>query len=985
MKKFLLLPLFIFMYFGLSAQIAPPGSRDASFNPVPNGPGNISFIEDMEIQSDGKILVNYFEENTNEYFVARLLPGGGLDPSFNNHDRSLFNGFVDVIELQGDKIILGGRFSTIQTDTYRRIARFNNDGSIDNTFNVSGSGFDARVSALHVQSDQKILAGGEFTSYNGNSNNRIIRLNADGTEDPGFDPGSGIDAGINAIQSFPDGKIIIAGQFSTFNSAAVSRIARLNADGSRDGTFNPPVIDGTVFNFALQADGKIIIGGAFTFVGSVSRNSIARLNADGSLDTSFDPGTGCDDWVYSVRVEPSGKIMIGGWFEDYNGTPQNFLVRLRPDGSRDSFFDVGVGPNSLVAVVRPFTTDKVYVAGYFDQWDGALHNAVAVVNNACITDPLGIGNTSCNDAITISASGGSNGQYRWYTQSSGGTPIAGEINSTLSLTGLTNTTTYYVALNDGLCESNRIAVIATISLPPPPAVSPASRCGAGPVTLTATGGVDGEYRWYTQASGGTAIAGETNGSLALPSVAVTTTYYVSINSGSCESARTSVDAIITTVPPPDVTPSSRCDTGPITVNANGATDGQYRWYLQPSGGTAITGETSSSLTIASLANTTIYHVSINDGICESLRVPVTAFIVIVTPPGVTSASRCGPGSLSLGAAGGNVGQYRWYTSSSGGTAISGETNNSFTTPSISSTTTYYVAINDGTCESARIDVDAVVNPVPSAPTTANVSTCINTSAVVTASGGTDGNYRWYDTASGGTAIAGEVNSSFQTPPLAGNATYFVSIVSGTCESSRTSAVVTVLPCTVNEPPRIEDATLTTQIGGSVVLDLLALISDADNNFDPASLRIVVQPQSGATASIDAGGNLTLDYSGLNFAGTDFITIEACDDIPACTQYQFAIEVIGDIVVYNAFSPNGDGSNETFFIQHIDLLSETRSNKVTIFNRWGDVVFKISDYDNVNRVFKGVSNDGRELPSATYFYKIEFPARKEVHGYLSMKK
>jgi gliding motility-associated-like protein/uncharacterized delta-60 repeat protein len=984
MKKIYSSVLFILLCLHLDAQVAP-GSRDASFNPLANGPGNISFIEDMEIQPDGKILVNYFEENMNEYFVARLLPSGALDPSYTNRSQTQFNGHVDVIALQGTKIILGGRFTTIQSSPYRRIARFNSDGSIDNTFNVSGFGFDARVAALHVQSDNKVLAGGEFTSFNGSAINGIIRLNADGTPDATFNPGTGVNNRVNAVQSFSDGKIIIAGPFTTYNSTPANGIARLNSDGSRDPTFNSPSIDGSIITFALHADGKIMIGGSFTLVDGVSRNGIARLNSDGTLDTSFDPGTGFDDWIYSIAIEPTGKIMVGGWFEEYNGVPQNFLTRLRPDGSRDNFFDVVTGPNSLVAVIRPFTTDKVYVAGYFDQWDGALHNAIAVVNNACIVDPAGIDNSSCSGAITIAGSGGVNGQYRWYTQASGGSPIPGEINNTLSLTGLTTTTTYYVALNDGLCESNRVPVVATISLLPPPGVTPASRCDTGSITLNATGGTNGDYRWYTQASGGTAIPGETTGSLALPSLSTTTTYYASINNGSCESARIPVTATITVLSAPGVSPASRCDAGAITLNATGGTNGQFRWYTQASGGTAIAGETNSVLSLPSLSATTTYHVSINDGTCESLRTSVTATILVVTPPVISSASRCGPGSVSLTATGATNGQYRWYLQPSGGTSIAGEVNSLFTTPSISSSTTYHVSIIDGTCESARTAVDATVTPLPAPPVVNNVSTCVNTSATVTVSGGAEGNYRWYTTVSGGTAMAGQVNSTYQTPALTNTTQYFVSLVSGACESNRSAVQVTVTPCAVNQPPQIENTNLDTQIGGRVEVNLLALISDADNNFDPASLRIVTQPQSGASASIDGEGKLVLNYEGLNFAGMDYITIEACDDIPACTQFQFAIEVIGDILVYNAFSPNGDGNNEIFFIQYIDVLPETQSNKVTIYNRWGDAVFTISNYDNVNRVFKGLNDQGGELPSATYFYKIEFPARKEITGYLSLKK
>jgi gliding motility-associated-like protein len=147
----------------------------------------------------------------------------------------------------------------------------------------------------------------------------------------------------------------------------------------------------------------------------------------------------------------------------------------------------------------------------------------------------------------------------------------------------------------------------------------------------------------------------------------------------------------------------------------------------------------------------------------------------------------------------------------------------------------------------------------------------------------------------------------------------------------------------------------------------------------------VQPQSGANASIDGSGFLTLDYSGLNFAGTDYISIRVCDNMGSCTTEQLEIEVVGDIIVYNAVSPNGDGINDFFFLEYIDVLPDTQSNRVTIYNRWGDAVFEVSDYNNSDKIFVGLNNSGNELPSGTYFYKIEFSGKTDKTGYLSLKR
>ena len=97
-------------------------------------------------------------------------------------------------------------------------------------------------------------------------------------------------------------------------------------------------------------------------------------------------------------------------------------------------------------------------------------------------------------------------------------------------------------------------------------------------------------------------------------------------------------------------------------------------------------------------------------------------------------------------------------------------------------------------------------------------------------------------------------------------------------------------------------------------------------------------------------------------------------------------VENEIVIYNAVAPNGNEANRILLLEFIDTNSQTQRNTVTIFNRWGDEVFRIEDYNNTTRVFNGLSSDGKELPTGTYFYKVEFESGKEaITGYLSLKR
>ncbi|MEK6781260.1 MAG: FG-GAP-like repeat-containing protein [Bacteroidota bacterium] len=203
-------------------------------------------------------------------------------------------------------------------------------------------------------------------------------------------------------------------------------------------------------------------------------------------------------------------------------------------------------------------------------------------------------------------------------------------------------------------------------------------------------------------------------------------------------------------------------------------------------------------------------------------------------------------------------------------------------------------------------------------------------------------------------------------------------VAGTCTQS-------VVNITVNNvPPAINVAPVETAIGGLVSISLTPSISDSNNNLDLSSLTISQQPISGALAIIDASNTLVVDYTGVNFAGTDNLKITVCDAVGACIEQTVTIEVNGDIEVHNGMSPNGDELNKYFELGNIVALEP--NNKVSIYTRWGDKVFEIDNYNNLDRRFEGIGDNGKELVSGIYFYKVEFTSgRKELEGYLTIKR
>jgi uncharacterized delta-60 repeat protein len=235
---------------------------------------------------------------------------------------------------------------------------------VDPNFSI-GSGFSNIVYSNIIQPDGKIICGGAFTSFNGVARNRVARLNADGTLDASFNPATGFNGIVYSLSLQPDGKIICGGAFTSFNGIARNSIARLNADGSLDASFNPA----TGFNIGLyifgvksmvlQPDGKIICGGDFTSFNGVNRNRIARLNTDGTLDTSFNPGTGFMDGVsqyvcvFAIVLQPDGKIICGGEFSSFNGVNKNGMVRLNTSGSLDATFTDNGLPAIMSMTLRP--------------------------------------------------------------------------------------------------------------------------------------------------------------------------------------------------------------------------------------------------------------------------------------------------------------------------------------------------------------------------------------------------------------------------------------------------------------------------------------------------------------------------------------------------------------------------------------------------------------------------------------------------------
>jgi uncharacterized delta-60 repeat protein len=283
-------------------------------------------------------------------------------------------------------VIIAGLFTAVDGMPRGSIARLNSNGSLDTSFDP-GIGADGPVLALAVQSDGKVLVGGQFMSINGIPRGNIARLNSEGGVDSSFDPGTGVIgesfSTVNALALQSDGKVILGGTFTNVNGAPRSHVARLNANGNLDAAFNPVVgiagggLLAGINTLGIQSDGRIVLGGDFTSVGGMARTNLARLNSSGSVDSNFNPGSGADSAVSSLAVQSNGKIVVSGFFTHVNGTVRNYIARLNSGGSLDTGFDPGLGASDAVYATALQTDGKVLIGGAFTAFNGTPRRGIA--------------------------------------------------------------------------------------------------------------------------------------------------------------------------------------------------------------------------------------------------------------------------------------------------------------------------------------------------------------------------------------------------------------------------------------------------------------------------------------------------------------------------------------------------------------------------------------------------------------------------------
>ena len=452
-------------------------------------------IRAVAVQADGKILASGFFYNydgqTGKNFLIRLNEDGTEDTAFSanavvNGTTPRFDNPPYAIAVQADgKILLGGVFTNYNAQVgVSRLIRLNADGTEDTAFtanavrNGTTPKFISTVEAITVQADGKIYVGGAFTNYNAQvGRNRLIRLNADGTEDTVFSTTvvvitatlvAKFSSTVRAITIQADNKILVGGDFLNYNATGRNRLVRFNADLTEDLAFagqaivsgTLPKFSGPVATIAVQADGKILLGGSFlsypTPNVTTNKNYFIRLNSDGSEDTVFSDMAVVNGIITygstsrmggaptKILVKPDGKIIIvgsigsyntiqfqqsfvtlnsngsvagnysfygsvtcfvvqpdgkriyGGNFVNYNGQQgRDRLIRLQIDGTEDTTFSsnavfngIYAKFNGLINSIALQADGKILVGGSFTNWDSVNNVSRLIRLNANGTHDL---------------------------------------------------------------------------------------------------------------------------------------------------------------------------------------------------------------------------------------------------------------------------------------------------------------------------------------------------------------------------------------------------------------------------------------------------------------------------------------------------------------------------------------------------------------------------------------------------------------------
>ena len=318
---------------------------------------------------------------TDRYYIGRVDDTGDVDTTWPADFGSQFNSTCNgnLVAQSSGKQLTCGTFTTYNGTSVGRICRLNQDGTLDTSFNSGGAGFNNTVNYIIVNSDDTLIVVGAFTTYNGTSANRIVKLTSSGSIDGSFSAGTGFNDVVHCIDKVGS-YYYIGGNFTTYKGTSYSRFIVLDEYGTVIGPNVGEGANGDVFAIKAEASGSnVYVGGGFsTWNGSSVANDLVKVSTSNwSANTTFNSNinTGSDNQVRGMIWDEQNKVLyVGGNFTQFSGTSSlAYLVALNQDGtSYTSFNNNKVTPNLFVRTLvwSNIYPTKFYIMGGFTSYNG---------------------------------------------------------------------------------------------------------------------------------------------------------------------------------------------------------------------------------------------------------------------------------------------------------------------------------------------------------------------------------------------------------------------------------------------------------------------------------------------------------------------------------------------------------------------------------------------------------------------------------------
>ena len=373
--------------------ITNPGAEIGPFNLYSDADGYISAFETDVSLSD--LLAGFATDQvpvgttqirvqSNNVFCSNFVPIGivPLEYYFEPKDGSTYmNDFVG----SGNYAYVYGRWTGYYNGTYsvpgNHIVKLNPDRSVHTVFDIlEGPEFHVVFlgATLTELPDLSVVFVGFFLTYNGVTVNRILKLLPDGTRDPSFVTGTGFDGYTTSVQRDVSGRLYITGIFNGYDGSDIKRaLSRLLYDGTLDTGYSNRIgfNNAAVFSL-LNSDNSIYISGYFsTYEGISCPVGIIKLDEDADVDASFNGGSGFDvgnlQPISLARILGEDSFFAAGYFTKYKGVNEPSIIKLKPNGDKDTAFDAGTGFDvAQIGGIKIIWDDKLFITGVFNDYNG---------------------------------------------------------------------------------------------------------------------------------------------------------------------------------------------------------------------------------------------------------------------------------------------------------------------------------------------------------------------------------------------------------------------------------------------------------------------------------------------------------------------------------------------------------------------------------------------------------------------------------------